>query len=146
MARKTITYRVSDEGRDKGKVFLITEMGARPAHRWASRALFAVMNAGVDIDDGVLDAGFAGIAAVGLGALGKVPFEKAEPLMDELLLCVEFVDPTKPDIRRPLFENDLEEVKTIFLLQKEVFSMHVSPFMSGVKSTSGLTLESNPEA
>lgn len=131
--RKSLNYTVSAEGRDKGKRFLITEMGARPGHRWASRALFAVMNAGIDIDDGVLDAGFAGLAAVGLSALGKVPYDKAEPLMDELLLCVEFVDPTKPDIRRPLFPDDIEEIATLFLLQKEVFGMHVMPFMNGVK-------------
>lgn len=144
--RKTLTYKVSAEGRDKGKVFLITEMGARPAHRWAMRALLALLNTGVDIDDTVASAGLAGIAAVGLAAFGKVPYEMAEPLMDELLLCVEFVDPTKPDVRRPLFENDLEEVATIFMLQKEVFSMHVEPFMSAAKSTSGLAAGLNPAA
>ncbi len=139
MSRKTQTYLVTDEGRDKGKTFVITEMAARPGHRWACRALFALMNAGVTVPDGIENAGMAGLASVGLQALGKIPFDVAEPLTDELLTCVEFVgDPSKPNIRRPLFEGDFEEIATIFKIQKEVLSLHIEPFISGAKSISGL--------
>lgn len=140
--RRTQQITIADAGRDHGKVFVLTEMGARPAHNWGCRAIFAVMNAGVDIPDGIEDAGMAGIAAISIKALGKIPFGAAEPLLDELLTCVQFVpDPQKPGTVRALFDGDIEEVKTIFQLQKEAFLLHVQDFTSGAKSTSELAPE-----
>jgi hypothetical protein len=136
MARKVLKYKVTDIGRDAGKVFVITEMPARKGHQWATRALFAVMNAGVEIPDNIASAGFAGIAAIGLKALGKVPAYAAEPLLDELLACVEIMpDPGRPEVTRGLIDDDMEEVKTIFMLQKEVLNLHVTFFMDAAQST-----------
>ncbi len=140
MARKELKFKVTDEGRDKDKVFLITEMAARPGHQWASRMLFAIMNAGIDIPENVVDAGFAGIAAIGIKAIGNVPYERAEPLLAELFTCVSIIpDPSKPNVMRSLIDDDTEEISTLFRLQKEVLALHVQPFMTGVKSTTGLT-------
>lgn len=126
MARKHLKYTVSDAGRDQGKVFLITEMSARRGHQWATRVLFGIMNAGLEIPDNVLNAGFAGIAAIGVKALGKLPVSVAEPLLDELMTCVQIVpNPANPDIVRSLIDDDTEEILTIFKLQKEVLALHV---------------------
>jgi len=101
--RKTLTYTVTDSGRDQGKTFLITEMSAADAEDWALRAFFALMNSGIDIPDEVADMGFAGIATVGLKALGKVEYAKAKPLFDDMMTCVQVVpDPGKPNVVRQL--------------------------------------------
>lgn len=135
MARREITVTISAEGRDKGKVFTITEMAARPAHAWATEVIFAVMNAGVDVD-GIQDGGVAALAAVGLKALGQVPYAVAQPLLDRLLDCVQFVPaPSKPDVRRSLYDDDIEEAATFFRLQKEVVMLHIGPFIGGASST-----------
>ena len=135
MARKTLKLKIMDEGRDLGKTFVITEMAARQGHQWATRALFAVMNGGVEIPDNILSAGFAGIAAIGVKALGRVSIDVAEPLLNELLACVVIMpDPAKPEVTRTLIDDDLEEVATIFKLQKEVLTLHVN-FFTGAKPT-----------
>lgn len=140
MARKILKYKVTDAGRDQGKVFLITEMPARSGHAWATRALFAVMNGGVEIPDNIASAGFAGIAAIGIKALGHVAVDVAEPLLNELMQCVEVIpDPGKPEVTRSLIDDDIEEVATIFLLQKEVLALHVNFSMLGALSISGQT-------
>lgn len=126
MARKTKTITITTEGRDKGNVFVLTEMPARAAHAWATRALFAVMNGGVDIPQDIMQAGFAGIAAIGVKALGNVHLDVAQPLLDELFACVQALpDPSKPNIVRSLVESDAEEVSTLFKLQMEVLALHV---------------------
>ena len=123
--RKTITY-TAEDGRDKGKQFIITEMAARPAHKWATRALFALINGGVEIPEDVAEMGMAGIAAIGLRALNGISVEKAEPLLDELLTCVTVLpDPSKPNVVRALFDEDVEEPATYFKLQKEVLVLHL---------------------
>ena len=134
--RKVLKYKVADAGRDQGKTFVITEMAARSGHAWATRALFAVMNGGIDIPDNILNAGFAGIAALGVKALGRVSVDIAQPLLDELLSCVEIMpDPAHPTVLRSLIDDDIEEVLTIFNLQKQVLALHVDFFTSAKPTT-----------
>lgn len=134
MARKILKLNITDEGRDKGKTFVITEMAARRGHQWATRALFGIMNAGVEIPDNIMSAGFAGVAAIGIKALGKLSIEVAEPLLDELLDCVVIMpDAKKPEVTRALIDDDLEEIVTIFKLQKEVLALHINFSMAAVQ-------------
>lgn len=127
--RKTLTYTVVDEGRDKGKEFLITEMSATDAEDWALQAFFALMNAGIEIPDDIASMGFAGIAAIGLKALGKVPFFMAEPLLKKIMECVKVVpDPGQPNVVRTLIDSDIEEAATLLKLKKAVFDLHTSFF------------------
>ena len=60
MGRKTIEYAVRDEGRDHNKIFVITEMPARQAMKWATRALVALVHAGVSLPDEIVGTGLAG--------------------------------------------------------------------------------------
>lgn len=129
MARKTLTYTVTSEGRDKGKVFSITEMSAHQAERWAARLLFALMNSGIEVPEDVSTMGLAGVAKLGFKALGSIPFELAEPLLDEMFECVKIMpNPSNPNIVRGLVEDDIEEVTTRLILRKEVFGLHVDFF------------------
>lgn len=127
--RKELTYTITDEGRDKGKVFKLTEMGADPAERWALRLIFAMMNAGIEMPDDIESMGMAGLLVMGLRSLGKIPYPLAEPLLDELMGCVSIIpDPGKPNVVRSLIESDIEEVKTRLMLKKEVFDLHTGFF------------------
>lgn len=137
MARKVIEYTVKDEGRDQNKVFVITEMPARQAMKWATRALVALVHAGVSVPDEIVGSGLAGIAAAGFGQLSNLKFADIDPLMDELLSCVQYrSDPVKnPTFTRPLFEDAVEEVSTYFQLQKAAFDLHTGFLQAVAQST-----------
>ncbi len=131
MTRKTTTF-IATDGRDKGKRFLITEMSAYHSEEWAARALFAVMHSGVEVPDEVLSAGFAGVAAIGIKALTKVPFELVKPLFDEMMSCVQFEFAAgQQGGARALIEGDngdIEEVATRLKLRKAILELHMESF------------------
>jgi hypothetical protein len=138
MARKSLRYKIEDQGRDFGKVFVVTEMSARRADAWAVRVLFAIMNGGVEVPEDFHELGMAGLAAMGLQALGTVPGHIAQPLLDELLECVQIMpDPNRPEVIRNLVDDDTEEVLTLFKLRKEAFLLHVNFSLPEGQSTSG---------
>lgn len=128
MARKIVEYKVEKANRDKDKVFVITEMSAVQGHEWATKALFAILNSGVEMSDEMAGMGLAGLAVMGMGAITKIPHAVAKPLLDELLHCVQI---KQEKVTRALVPEDFEEVMTIFDLQREVLSMHILPFISG---------------
>ncbi len=129
MARKVTRLAIGEDGkRDAGKVFEITEMAAVAAEKWAARALLALARGGIELPDDLAGAGLAGLAAIGLDALGRLPWEAAEPLLDEMFECVKIVpDPARPVVRN-LVESDIEEVATILKLRREVLALHVDFF------------------
>lgn len=123
--RRTKVVTITDEGRDKGKTFLLEEMPAAQAEEWAARALLAVTNAGIDLPDDMEGAGMAAIAVMGLKALVKVKFDDVRPLMVEMMQCVRYApDPAHPEVVRALLDDDIEEVATRVQLRAEVFSLH----------------------
>ncbi len=128
MARKTASFTVEDEGRDKGKHFLLTEMPATRAEDWAIRVMLALGAANVEIPDGALQLGMAALAEIGLKKLFAIKAETIRPLLTELMECIEFVpNPQKPQTKLayPLFETQIEEVKTLLLLKWEVLKLHL---------------------
>lgn len=137
--RKKSTYTVTDENsRDKDKVFHISEMSAYAAERWAIKAFFALANAGLDIPPEYENMGMEGLLAMGIKSLGKIRFEDAEPLLDEMMQCVRIIpDPNKPNVIRDLIDEDIEEVKTRLILRKEVFQLHLGFSPAADPSTSG---------
>lgn len=136
MGRKTLVVEITDEGRDKGKNFIITEMSASQAEKWAMRAFLALMEAGVEVPDGIFSMGFAGIAVWGIQALGGLSWEKTEPLMDEMWECLSFLpDPKVPKVTRRLVEDDVEEVKTRMTLRKQIIALHTDFFTAAANST-----------
>lgn len=140
--RHVVRHTVEREGRDKGKVFIITELSPIRAEKWAFRALSALAKSGVELPGDVEDIkrmGMAAIAALGFQALAGVNPAEAEPLLDEMLECVEIApDLRNPQVKRPLAEGDIEEIATLLQLRKAVFEVHTGFFgaASGSKSTS----------
>ena len=123
--RKTTNVTIPDKGRDKGKVFVITEKSAIEADKWGIRALLALSKSGVPIPPEFMEMGIIGVLAVGIHRLAGVSFGDLEPLLDEMLTCVEIVPtPGRPDVIRKLMTDDIEEVKTLQTLRMEVFRLH----------------------
>lgn len=130
--RKTLDVVIADENRDQGKVFFITEMPASQSEKWAFRAIAALAKSGVELPDDVQTMGMAAIAAMGFQALAGINFADAEPLLDEMMACVEIVpEPSKAQVRRPLIETDAEEVLTRLRLRRAVFELHTGFFTKG---------------
>lgn len=149
MARKTLTVTIppaeeGSENRDAGKVFLLTEMPASEGERWGIRALLALGRAGIEIPDGLANAGMAGVHEMGgLRLGGALHAEDVEPLMDDMMACIQRVpDPAKPDIVRALVESDIEEVGTRLRLRGEVMNLHLGFSIAGVLSTLGASVKS----
>jgi hypothetical protein len=129
MARKQLDIVISAEGRDKGKMFQITEMPASKAEKWAIRTMLALGKSGVDIPDDLAAQGMAGIASLGIRALTSLNYDDAEPLLAEMFDCVKCVpDPTRPEVTRALVEDDIEEVATRLSLRKDILSLHIDFF------------------
>lgn len=138
MARKVVTYTEQGSGRDQGKAFVLTEMPSSQAEKWAIRAFLALAQAGVEIPDSIAASGFAGLFQIGTEALAKIPYQTAEPLMDEMFNCIQFMpDRSKPNIVRPLIEDDIEEIATRIKLRAATLKLHTGFLSAGDTSTSG---------
>ncbi len=136
MARKVVQYQVKDAGRDQGKAFLLKEMPASQAEKWALRAFLAMASNGIELPEGVEHTGFAGIAQMGLSMIGKLPYADAEPLLDEMMGCVLYIpSPNNPGVSRALIEDDIEEVATRLKLRVAVFKLHADFSNAGALST-----------
>lgn len=138
MARKTLAVQIDTEGRDKGKVYFLTEMPASQGEWWAIRVFLAMARNNVDVPDDIRDQGMAGLAIIGFKALGGMTPHDAKPLLDEMMACVQIIpDPSKPNVIRALIEDDIEEVTTRVRLRREVFTLHTGFSFPDAPSTSG---------
>jgi hypothetical protein len=123
MARRTKVFRVDDsKSRDHGREYLLTEMAADEAEWWAFQVLQALLGSESEID---FNAPLAQMARQGLAALGKLPPDKAKPLLEQMMTCVKVKLPGTNESREMLV-GDIEEVKTRVLIRKEVFELHIS--------------------
>lgn len=113
-----------EHGRDKGRVFLITEMSAAHADNWAMRALIALANGGVDLGGLSPQQGMMGMAGVALDALGRLKADDAIPLLNELLDCVQIIPEGGQPRPLNMDFNDVEDFTTLWRLRKEVFALH----------------------
>lgn len=138
MARSTANFTVQDQGRDNGKVFVLTELPASKAESWAMRAILALMAGGVELPEGFDRLGMAGMAEVGIKALSGLKWEVAEPLLAEMWQCVQIMpDPSKPHVVRNLIEEDIEEIATRIKLRAEVWKLHTGFLKAVAPSISG---------
>jgi hypothetical protein len=157
VARKTKLVTITAPGRDKSKQFLITEMAADQGERWAMRALLALSRGGIEIPEGLFEQGFAGLASVlpyalviGLRSLHGAQWAEVEPLLEEMMNCVQWVPPgtnADPALLQPIWPGanaQTEEVGTRLLLRREVLGLHMDPSLADALSTSGANPASAP--
>ncbi len=132
--RHELTVTIPFDGRDKGKVFHITEWDAEKAETWGIRAIAAVAKSGRAIPEAIQGTGMMGIATMGLQAMMDIDTELVIGLLNELLDCVKYQpDPKQEAVRRPLIKDDIEEVKTRLFLKSEVFTLHTGFTFAGIK-------------
>lgn len=128
--RKTATVTVELEGRDKGKIFLLTEMPAAAAEKWALRMFVALKGSGSEVAESVVRLGMVGVALSGLNVFLRADVDPKvlEPLLDEMLTCIKIVrDPNRPDIATPMRPDfDIDEVSTLLWLRSEVIRLHTN--------------------
>ncbi len=131
--RKSKHYVVPETGgRDDKKKFLLTEMPATQAEKWAAKAFLALSNTRLEIPVDIVQLGMAGIALIGFQAFRNSSFVDLEPLMDEMFGCVQIVPPSGQP--RDLIEEDIEEVKTRLELRKELMELHMGFTFADVAS------------
>ncbi|EOI7432027.1 hypothetical protein OZ691_000330 [Yersinia enterocolitica] len=126
MSRKQITYIVEDEGRDKGKEFIITEMSAWDAEE-LSEEIYRAMGHGEfnSLPADVVAMGVAGLATVGVSVLAAAPASVSRPISDRILSTVEIVITNEgKDITRSIKPIDFEEISTIRTLKDKVFELN----------------------
>jgi len=115
-------------GRDAGKHFRITEKSAVAAEKWARRMLLLLQNNGHTMPPNVTGLGMVGVAIIGINIWlrGNINPEQLEPLMDEMMTCVEVIrDPKHPEICSALIpETDIQEVHTLLWLRSEIVRVH----------------------
>jgi hypothetical protein len=156
MGRHVVRITITDEGRDRGKVFELREMDAVAGEKWAMRCLNAAMQGGVNLGEIEPVTGMAGVAGLGLlaiNALAKMPWALAEPLLDEMMTCVHPVSPDGTLIRERLMAEDTEEIATRLRLRQEVASLHLgfslaeafSKWMSGILTQISSNTPPSPE-
>ena len=122
--------------RDAGRHYLISEMPAARAEKWAWRMFIALKGSGSEIPESVQRMGMVGVAFAGLNAFlrADVSFEKLEPLLDEMMTCVKIVrvpsarDKETGDIVATdiVTDDDIREVQTRGWLRAEVIRLHTN--------------------
>lgn len=141
--RKEKTIVIDDRGRSL--TFKIREMSALRLESWIARAGILLAATGI-LDETRVDVRNAGEIAAGvaravgesgISALGRLDYDKARPLLDELLSCCSRVDagveqPLTPDV----LEGFIEDVRTLFTLRKEALALNFGFFAQGGPSAS----------
>jgi hypothetical protein len=149
VARRTALWTATHD-RDANKTFLLTEMSADKAERWAIRMILSLTNANVEVPEGALTSGMSGMAAVlaqGVRGLAGLKYASISDLLDEMMECVQFQPaPNLPP--QPLWKGEncqIEEVRTRLELRMEVLSLHVNfslaALVSNTRKTSAPTTD-----
>ena len=124
-----------EEGRDAGKVFVITEMPALQMDKWATRALCAI---GRSQESGIMALLALGVTEL-INSFMKADYEKIEPLMQEMLQCCSFKKDNARVVLKDDFVNDIiEDWNTITMLRIEAIKLNLGFFTEGDGSGSEL--------
>lgn len=113
-------------GRDKGKVFKITEMPAIPADQWSQRATLELIRAGHPIPDEIRKMGILAVVSFDTHMLRGVRWEEYKHLLDLMMERVEILPtPSERNITRKIMVDDILERSTLELLRLQLFKIHV---------------------
>lgn len=153
------------EDRGRKLTFKIRKMSALKLESWIIRAGLLLAGTGIlsreivdgaapdsSIRDAAPDAGEAmrkagkAIMTHGLAAFGAVDYEKARPLLDELLECCARVDAGVEQTLAPgVADGIIEDVRTLFTLRKEALALNLGFFVPAGPSGSDSGTTSRPD-
>lgn len=120
---KTKEVTITAEGRDKGRKYLLTEMPALQAERWARHAIMAMSRENLDIRSEIAALGMYGFILGGMQALAAGDVDAVDKLMEEMLPQIKIVE---EKITRPLQgDGDFWEISTIKTLRQELIELHL---------------------
>lgn len=140
--RKEKVVTIVDRGKEK--TFKIIEMPATQAERWLIRAGLLLAGTGLIEKAAILNDAGEAVSQIGkllatqglLSSLATIDYEQAAPLLDELMGCCalvvtgQFDQKLTPDV----IDGIVEDVKTLFLLQKEAAALNFDFFAQGAGS------------
>ena len=114
MARKESIITIQDQ--DQELTFKIKQMPVTRLQDWIIRALLLVAGSGAQVPDGSdIKAAGAFLAEKGLTALGNIDFEKARPLIAEMLgCCSRVVEKVEERCTPESVDNYILDVTTLF--------------------------------
>lgn len=126
------------EDRGKQLTFKVREMSATALEGWIMRAILCLASAGEEIPaEGGIEGMIAYVKKNGLGALAKLNYDKAKPLLDELLgCCSRIVDKAEEKVTPENADAYIEDVSTLFKLRMEALKINLSFFGQGAMSPS----------
>lgn len=144
---------IETPGRDKGKIFILTEMDAIRGDRWAtqaSRLIADALVAGAAAEAAA--SGMAGLAVVAQPVLGnsasmtpsqvqealRISQALQDPSLDEWWGCVQFQPANRALAPQFIIQGDgcqIEEISTITLLRRDVLDLHLGFFTTESTST-----------
>ena len=139
MARKVETLTITEEGRDKGKVFILTEMAATAGERWATEALFLLSKAGLELPADAAESGMSGLASAPLGGLPSLRALQ-DPALDAWRECVKYQHDPRHLPQNVLWDHaacQIEEIATVNMLRMKVLELHLGFFINVSPSTTG---------
>lgn len=121
---KEVTIAAAEDNRDSGKKFLLTEMPALKAEKWARHAASAVNRSDLDVREEIKQLGMLGFYLAGFQALAGGDVDQVDVLMDQMLPQIQIIE---PKVTRALTPDggDIEEITTIILLRKELLELHM---------------------
>ena len=140
--RKEKTIVIDDRG--KSLTFKIREMSALQMEGWIARAGILLAGTGI-LDETRVDVRNAGEIAAGvaravgesgISALGRLDYDKARPLLDELSCCSRVDAGVEQPLTPDVLEGFIEDVRTLFTLRKEALALNFGFFAQGGPSAS----------
>lgn len=132
MTRRTEIVHITADNRDKGRTYIITEMDAFEGEDLGVKILLALANAGVDVGD--TSRGLAGLAAVGIAAMAKLPYVVVKPILNDMLKYVVYQHaPKHPTM--PIGTDNVWETSTLIEIRKGFIKLHLGFLKAGDTQT-----------
>jgi hypothetical protein len=135
MARRTVNVTIEEEGRDKGKTFVLTEMPATVGEKWAMQLMHLMLEAGAPIGEEEIAGGMAALASIPGGI--RMARALQDPSLDGWWDCVRYQHAANHPLQaiNQGAACQIEEIATITHLRMEVVKLHTDFFPAASPST-----------
>lgn len=133
---------ITEEGRDKGKTFVLTELSAEEGELWATRAMELLERAGFIASEEHKASGVAGLAVVARPFTLATARALQDPSLEGMWAHVKFRPPKDTAPNAPLqdlfrgSDCQIQEWTTRLKLRVEFFQLHTGFFSRGKASHS----------
>lgn len=116
--------------RDNELTFKITEMAASKLENWTIKAVMLLASSSINVPDGAdITQAAAYLQKEGLKALSGLDYNKAKPLLDEMLACCSRIDGGIEQVCTPeTVDGYIEDMRTLFVLRMEAVKMNFNFF------------------